>query len=183
MNLPVIGNKWPYRSGSMWVNLQASSGLIIFPTFGSREGLPPLQISADHSFDNHWAIGGYIGYYNSIYKDNFGISEYSSEIKGYSGGLRLTLHFADIFNNAFMEVLNLKKWDLYSTASAGWYSYKWTVDPKYTANQDFANQSYGSLGLVLGIKWIPTPKFGIFVEGGKGPVGWVSAGISAKIVK
>jgi hypothetical protein len=183
MNLPVIGNKWPYRSGSLWVSLQMSRAFITYPSFGSQSGLPPLQLSIDHSFDNHWALGVYGGFFNSTYTDNFGNEQYSAKIKAFNGGLRLTLHFSDIFNNAFAEVLNVKKWDLYSTMSAGWYSYKWQVAPIYTETRDYTNASFGSLGLVLGLKWIPTPKYSLFVEGGKGPVGWVSFGLAGKLIK
>ena len=183
MNLPVIGNKWPNRQGSLWVGLQASSAFIIYPKFGQRTGFLPLQVSVDHSIDDHWALGAYAGYFNSTYTDKYGEQTYQSKITGFNGGLRLTLHFADIFNNMFAEVLNLKKWDLYSTASAGWYAYNWQVDPIYTNTRDFSNASFGSFGLVVGVKWIPIPQLGIFVEGGKGPVGWVSFGISGKLVK
>jgi len=183
MNLPVIGNKWPYRPGSLWISLQSHHAFIIYPTFGTRTSLPPLQLSVDHSFDSHFALGAYFGYFKSTYTDSYGISKYQSDLTGYNGGIRLTFHFTDIFNNAFMEVLNVKKWDLYSTASAGWYSYNWKVEEKYTDTQDFNNGSFGSFGLVLGIKWLPTPKTGIFIEGGKGNVGWFSAGLSVKLVK
>ena len=183
MNLPVIGSKWPFRPGSLWLSLQSHHAFIIYPTFGTRSGLPPLQLSADHSFDNHFAFGLYFGYFNSTYTDMYGESKYESILTGYNGGIRLTFHFADIFNNAFMEVLNVKKWDLYSTAFAGWHSYKWNVEEKYTGTQDYTNGSFGSFGLVLGLKWLPTTKTALFIEGGKGTVGYFSAGIAVKLVK
>jgi hypothetical protein len=183
MNLPVVGYKWPYRPGSLWVNLQSHHSFINYPTFGTRTGLPPLQLSVDHSFDTHFAFGAYVGYYNATYTDNFGDSKYQSTFSGNNIGLRLTFHFSDIFNNMFHEVVNVKKWDFYSTAFAGWHTIKWNVDSKYINTQDFSDGSFGSLGLVLGVKWMPTSRTGIFLEAGKSPVGWFSAGISGKLVK
>jgi hypothetical protein len=183
MNLPMIGNKWPYRTGSLWIHLQASEWFLIYPDFGKRTGLPPLQVAADYSFDNHWAIGTYFGMFHGTYFDNYGNGNYKSQVNGYNGGLRLTLHFSDIFNNLFTEVINIKKWDLYATSHLGWYSYRWAVDPIYEDQQDFSSASFASVGLVLGARYHITPKTGIFIEAGKGPVGIISGGISAKLMK
>ena len=183
MNLPMLGNKWPHKRGSLWVSVSAAKKYIIFPEFGSQKGLLPMQISGDYSFDNHWAFGAYYGFFNATYTDSYGSEAYESRIKSNFGGIRLTFHFADVFNNTFGEVINVKKWDFYSTASLGWYSFRWDVDAKYTDQQDFSDGSFGSASLVLGAKWIPHPKIGIFVEAGKGPVGVISFGISGKIMK
>ena len=183
MNLPMLGNKWPHKSGSLWINMSAAKKYIIFPEFGSQKGLPPMQISGDYSFDNHWAFGVYYGFFNATYTDSYGSEAYQSHIKSNFGGVRLTFHFADVFNNTFGEVINVKKWDFYSTASLGWYSYRWQVAPKYVEKQDFSDGSFGSASLVLGAKWIPHPKIGIFLEAGKGTAGMISFGVSGKIMK
>jgi hypothetical protein len=183
MNLPMLGNKWPHKRGSLWINLSAAKKYIIFPEFGSQKGLLPMQISGDYSFDNHWALGAYYGFFNATYTDSYGSEAYESHIKSNFGGIRLTFHFADVFNNTFGEVINVKKWDFYSTASLGWYSFRWNVASKYTQKQDFSDGSFGSASLILGAKWIPHPKIGIFVEAGKGTVGIISFGVSGKIMK
>lgn len=183
MNLPRMGKQWPCQPGSLWINAQGSTKFIVFPEFGSRKGLPPLHLSADYSFDQHWSLGVYYGFYNGRYSDVYGNELYESQIRAYLGGLRLSLHFADIFNNAFGEVVNVRKWDFYATSHVGWYSFRWDVNPKYREQQDYSEGSFGSLGLVLGARWIPIPKLALFVEGGKGPVGWLSLGISGKLMK
>lgn len=183
INLPMLGNKWPFKKGALWINLSASKKYIIFPEFGSQKGLLPMQISADYSFDNHWAFGIYYGFFNSTYTDTYGSEAYDSRITSNFGGIRLTFHFADVFNNTFGEVVNVKKWDFYSTAALGWYSFRWDVAPKYAEQQDFSDGSFGSASLVLGAKWIPHPKIGVFLEAGKGTVGVISFGLSGKIMK
>ena len=183
MNLPKMGKKWPCQPGSLWINVQASHKFIIFPEFGSRKGTPPLHISGDYSFDQHWSAGIYYGFYNGIYTDVYGNELYESQIKAYLGGVRLSLHFADMFNNVFGEVVNVRKWDFYATTHVGWYSFRWNVGEKFRGQQDYSEGAFGSLGLVLGARWIPIPKLAIFAEGGKGPVGWFSLGISGKLIK
>jgi hypothetical protein len=125
----------------------------------------------------------YYGFFHSTYTDSYGSEAYQSQIKSNFGGIRLTFHFADVFNNTFGEVVNVKKWDFYSTANLGWYSFRWDVSSKYIEQQDFSDGSFGSAGLVLGVKWIPHPKIGMFIEAGKGPVGIISFGVSGKIMK
>lgn len=183
MNLPRMGKPWPCQPGSLWINAQASHKFIIFPEFGSRKGAPPIHLSADYSFDQHWSAGIYYGFYNGRYTDLYGNEPYESQIRAYLGGLRLSLHFADIFNNAFGEVVNVRKWDFYATTHVGWYTFRWDVNQIHREQQDFSEGSFGSLGLVLGARWIPVPKLAVFIEGGKGPVGWLSFGISGKLMK
>jgi hypothetical protein len=183
LKLPMLGNKWPNRKGSVWLSFNTSRKYLIYPDFGRQKGIPPLQFSIDYSFDHHWSLGAYYGFFNSTYVDTYGNEPYESRIRSFSGGVRLSFHFADIFNNAFGEVVNVRKWDFYSTAFLGWYSFHWDVEEKYLAQQDFSEGSFGSMGIIVGAKWIPHPKIGIFIEAGKGPVGLVNFGISGKIMK
>jgi hypothetical protein len=57
------------------------------------------------------------------------------------------------------------------------------VDQKYRGSRDFSIGSFSSIGIMAGIKWLPRPRFGVFVEGGKGPVSIFGFGLSAKILK
>jgi hypothetical protein len=180
--LPLMGSRWGFRTGSVWAGVQAARSYIVYPRFGSHKGVP-LQFQADYSFDNHWAAGVYGGLFQATYSDIYGSETYQSRLLSYSGGLRLTLHFSDVFNNVFGEVVNVRKWDFYSTAFAGWYSYRWKVDRLYEGQQDFSDGSFGSMGLVLGARWMPHPRLGIFAEAGKGPVGYLALGLSARVVK
>ena len=183
MSYPTMGNKWPNRKGSVWIHSQASFKHIIYPDFGQQNGLPPIHLTADYSFDHHWSLGAYYGRFRSTYVDVYGNEFYESDIKSYFGGLRLTLHFTDIFNNAFGEVVNVRKWDFYGSAFIGWHSISWDVAPKYFGQQDFSEGSFGSLGLVLGCRWLPFKRLGVFAEAGKGPTGYFSFGLSGKIIK
>lgn len=183
MNLPMLGTKWPNKQGTVWLSVNTTKKYLIYPEFGTQKGVPPIQLSCDYSFDNHWALGLYFGHFNSTYHDTYGSELYKSQIKSLTGGIRLTFHFADIFNNAFGEVVNIRRWDFYATSFIGWYNYRWDVNNKYLNQQDFSGGAFGSMGVMLGAKWIPHPKFGIFLEVGKGPVGLFNFGISGKIIK
>lgn len=182
LRLPKNGVKWPVRKGSLWLNLSTNRWLYAYPKFGSITGLPIL-VSADHSFDDHWTIGAYGGYYSPTYNEPFGSDRYDSHLKSYVGGLRLSFHFADVFNKAFHEVLNLQRWDLYTSLSAGVVHYTWKVDNKYINHRDFTPVTFPSVGLVAGVRFLIFPRLAVFGEIGKGVFGYVGFGLSAKIVK
>jgi hypothetical protein len=181
LNLPIIGNKWPYRRGSIWTGLQGSHAFINYPKWGTRSGLIPLQANIDYSFDHHWAIGAYIGYFGSTYSGTYGDEKFESRFQSFSGGLRITLHWSDVFNNLFFEVVNIRKWDIYTTTFIGYYSQNWNVAYRYLQTQDFSEGSYTTMGIIMGLRWHPWPKVGLFVEGGKGPVGYLGFGLNVKV--
>ena len=183
LNMPRMGNKWPNRKGSGWLSLQTSAKYTAYPVFGRIQGMVPLQVSFDYSFDNHFTIGGYVGRFEANYLDTYGTEPYKCAILSNSGGLRMSLHFSDLFNNMFGERVNVRKWDLYATGHIGWHTITWNVDQKYRGSRDFSIGTFSSIGIMAGIKWLPTPRFGVFVEGGKGPVSIFGFGLSAKILK
>lgn len=182
LRLPRNGVKWPVRKGSLWLSLSTNRWLYAYPKFGSISGLP-IQAAVDHSFDDHWTIGVYAGYYNPTYNEPFGSDRYDSHLKSYVAGLKLSFHFADVFNEAFHEVLNLQRWDFYTSLSAGVVHYKWEVDHKYLAYRDFTPVTFPSVGLVLGTRFLILPRFAVFAEVGKGVFGYVGFGLATKIVK
>jgi|LakMenEpi03Aug12_release.lakeMendotaPanAssembly.Ray.scaffolds.fasta_scaffold409356_2 hypothetical protein len=183
IDMPNVGIKWPYRQGALWLGLQSGIGFIDYPEFGTRKGLMPLQLNADYSFDDHWAVGGYFGYFNSSYNFIFGNQNLEGKFTGMTGGLRLTLHWSDVFNDMFREVLNIISWDLYTTAFGGIYNRKWDVDDRARSGPEFLEGSKAQYGVVMGLRWHPAPKFGVFAEGGLGSIGYFGFGLNAKLMK
>lgn len=183
IDLPNVGIKWPYRKRSMWLGLQSGIGFINYPDFGSRKGLLPLQLNADYSFDDHWAIGAYFGYFGNTYSYGYAVQTLNAKFTSMAGGVRLTLHWSDVFNDMFREVLNILSWDLYTTAFAGMYTRKWDLDTDFKDRYDFSEGNKAQYGIVMGLRWHPAPKFGVFAEGGIGPVGYFGFGLNAKIMK
>lgn len=180
--LPKNGNRWPMAKGSVWTGISMGSKLSVYPQFGSISGYP-LYAFGDYSYSDHMSIGGYFGYYRGNYQVEYGVNMYESQLQSFVGGARLTFHFADVFNRLFLEVVNVKKVDLYSTLHAGFVQYNWNVDPLYQFHKDYSPVNKPSAGLVVGLRYLPHSKVGIHVEVGKGVYGNVSFGVAYKIVK
>lgn len=182
LRMPRIGVKWPVNKGSLWLSLGTQHWMYIYPKFGKVTGFPIL-LSGDYSMDAHLTFGLYAGYYRPQYNEPYGSDRYSSYLKSYVGGVKLSFHFTDLFNNAFHEVLNLRKWDLYASLSAGIVHYTWAVDPKYQEYRDFTPVTFPMLGLVVGARYLVLPKLAVFAEAGRGVFGYVGFGVATKVMK
>ena len=180
--LPKNGNRWPFARGAMWVSVATGMKLNVYPDFGTVSNLP-LMLATDYSYNDHFALGIYGGYYAPTYSDVYGNSSYQSKMQSFVGGARLTFHFCDLFNRSFLEVLNTRKWDLYATAHAGIVYYKWEVASGYRHIRDFSPTSFFTGGLVAGIRYMPLPRVAFYAEAGKGIFGYYGFGASFKIMK
>jgi hypothetical protein len=183
MNLPRMGNKWPYLKGSGWLSLQMPVRYTAYPAYGQITGMRPIQLSFDYSFDDHFSAGAYLGYFHSQIQDVYGTEFFRTTFSSQSGGFRLTLHFADLINSFVGTRINVRKWDLYTTAHMGWYTRNWVVGEKYRGTRDYANGSFSNIGIVAGVKYHPVQRIGIFAEGGIGPVSVLGFGITGRIIK
>lgn len=180
--LPRVSYKWPFPKGSGWMNLQTPLAFTAYPNFGRVDGLPPVQVSFEYSFDPHFSIGGYLGRYRANILDWYQNEPYKTSFWSNSGGIRMSVHFADLLNAFAGTRINLKKIDLYATGSLGWYTRNFTtVSERYRSNRDYSFGSYSAPGLMLGIRYFPVEKLGIFAEGGWGPVSLFGIGISGRL--
>lgn len=182
VGMPRNGVKWPVRKGSLWVSAGTSKWLHAFPRFGKIEGIP-WRLAADYSLDDHLTVGFYGGYYQASYDEPYGSERYYSYLKSYVGGVSMAFHFSDLFNNLFHEVINTRRWDLYTQLTVGLVHYEWTVDAKYLEHRDFTPLTYPSVGFVAGARYFATKRIGLYVEGGKGIYGYLGFGVAAKVIK
>ena len=174
------GVHWPVREGSLWLSGGTNRFLFLYPKVNSSDGFP-VQISADYSFDDHFTIGAYGGYYGNKYIFLYGMEPYNNYLKSYVGGLRLGFHFTDFFNDMIYGRINMSKWDIYSTIHIGIVRYQWEETAWNKDQQDFTAHTFASIGLVAGIRYIITPSFSLYAEGGKGVFGYMGFGAAVKI--
>lgn len=174
------GMRWPVRKGSWWTSVSTNRWLYPFPKSTAGDGFP-LQFSVDYSFEDHWTIGAYGAYYRSILTASYGTSQIQYPITGYSAGSRLGFHFTDLFNDSFGEVVNMSKWDFYSTAHIGFISYRFDGSAEVRTQDQYRNATLPSLGIVLGSRYLITPHFAVFAEAGKGTLGYFGAGAAFKL--
>ncbi len=169
-----------YAKGDITANLGISLGVLGYGTYGAfgsnYSGFLPLSVAVEYSATDAFAIGGYAGYYSRSYK----YSTYRNRWSTYSFGARGTYHATPILNDLLDTSIDEEKWDIYGTVLLGYdvYSYSWG-DRQIVDNYNYNNGAF-RLGTVLGTRYFFNPKFGAFVELGRGAHGVLTLGVSGK---
>ena len=157
----------------------------------------PKEFSAEWQ---RWAAVG-IGVYGGQYAQtsSFPISEpfvtrqglillplpwASTERRFTTGGLRATVHLTSALQTALPFRVNPQVFDVYVAAMAGLTHATWsefrTADgaksPYQPRNFEPGEDMRYHLGLVAGVRVMPVQHFGLYVEGGLGPLSQVQAG-------
>jgi len=176
--LPNTGAMWPFPKGAVWINLNTSLGVWGYPSLGTRSAFLPFTVAAEYSIDPHWAFGPYFGYHSVSYSDSYLGESYSGKLRNILFGARLTFHGADVIKKYFGADINIKKWDIYGTLSAGMNSRNWNVENRFEQLHDYESNIYPSLGFVIGAKYFAYSTFAVHGEFGKGPFGFVNFGVS-----
>lgn len=176
LDLPSTGSRWPFPTGAIWVHASTSFGVIGYPSYGNRRVFLPLMLSADYSFDPHWSLGGYLGYFSIAYDDSYLGERYSSRLSNWVLGGRLTFHGTDVINELTGADIDVTDWDIYGILSLGLVNRTWRVDSDYRESRNFDSITYPSLGLVVGAKYFVSNTFAIHAELGKGALGALTFG-------
>lgn len=178
LKLPSTGTKWPFPKGAIWVNAGTSIGYFGFPSYGNRRGFLPIEANVEYSFDPHWAVGPYLGFYSVRYADAWAGESYSSRLSRLVMGGRLTFHGTDVLNQELGADIDVKQWDIYASLSAGIVAQTWRVDSRFRGVRNFDSYAYPTIGLILGAKYFISPTFAIHAETGKGTFGFLNFGVS-----
>jgi hypothetical protein len=177
-SIPTVGSKWPFPKGSVWIHASTSLGSMSYPKFGTRSAFLPLIGAAEYSLDPYWAAGPYVGYYSVSYSDSYLGESYSAKLRSFVFGARLTFHGTALLRKYCGTDLDVKKWDIYSTASFGMVSNNWNVNERFENTQNYESMIYPSLGIMVGAKYFAYSTLAIHGELGKGPFGLINFGIS-----
>ena len=177
-SMPIIGSKWPFPKGSVWLHASTSIGSMSYPKFGTRSAFLPLLLAGEYSMDPYWAAGSYFGYYSVSYSDTYLGESYSSKLRSFVFGARLTFHATALLRKYCNADINLKKWDIYSTLSAGMVSNHWNGNKRIEDTQNLEITTYPSLGCMIGAKYFAYSTIAVHGEFGKGPFGLINFGIS-----
>jgi hypothetical protein len=140
-------------------------------------GFLPVTANLEYNVSDVFAIGAYGGYYgrsyrysNYNYKDRFSITTF---------GARGTFHGTGLINKALDVNIPEQKWDLYGTLLLGYETYRVTWGDDRFRQEGYSAGGFVP-GLVFGTRYFFTPKFGAFLELGRGTYGAASIGISGK---
>jgi hypothetical protein len=167
-----------YAKGDITASAGISLGLIGYGGYGfagTASGFLPVTANVEYSITDAFAIGAYAGYYGRTYK----YSSYKNRWAITSFGARGTYHATPLINDLLDANVPAEKWDLYGTVLLGYEVYSYTWGDR-TVNIDGYNSGRFILGPVIGARYFFSPKFGAFLELGRGAYGAASIGISGK---
>ena len=164
-----------YEKGNISVNAGFSFGLIGYGygVYGDSRGFLPLSLNLEYNLNDKFAIGPYVGMYSRSYGDG------DYKFRALSFGGRGTFHASDFLNENLNMSINTEKVDIYGSLILGVESYSWKYDDNIVEGY-YANGSRFIFGPVVGIRYLFSPAFGAFFEGGRGAFGYGTIGITAR---
>jgi hypothetical protein len=161
---------------------QAGIGLGFYGTLYGSTSIPPICASADYGVTDLISVGGGLGIAGSKYE--VGYLDYNWSF---------TYTYIPIMGRVAFHPFNLPAlknkipkrdiWDTYGGLALGWtiINYSETDPPNSTGIIPFPKgTSYFTVGLLLGIRYYFSPRFGVYAEEGSG-FGWFNIGCVFKL--
>jgi len=167
-----------FEKGDISVNMGMSFGLIGYNYgYGSRSFPIPISANVEYGINEYIGLGGYVGYLGVRY----GNTGNDTKFRSYSFGVQGIFHGSTLLNEVLGLGIEDTKVDYYAKLLLGFETYKW----KYEGNPyyNFYNESNGTravFGPALGARYLFSPNFGAYIEGGRGAFGWITLGASLK---
>jgi hypothetical protein len=163
----------PIKAGSIILNAGIGIGT---PLYGKMT-IPPLVLNVDYALPLGgipFTLGGFFGFNQSKYDDDWGAYGLTHTYTGTAFGARLAYH-------PNFEVKNL---DAYTTFGLGYYLYGAETDYKgdWSGTAKVKPTKYDTFyfGFNLGARYFFTPAVGAWAELGYSALSYISAGISFK---
>ncbi len=171
-----------FEKGDVSLNMGISFGLIGYGYgYGNRSFPVPLSANLEFGINEYIGVGGYVGYLGVNYENTFSSYNYKYSLKTFSFGVQGVFHGSTFLNEALSMDIDDKKVDYYAKLLLGIETTSWkfqgssiydTYSPK--------NSSRAVFGPALGVRYLFSPNFGVYVEGGRGAFGWFTLGASLK---
>lgn len=164
-----------YEKGDLTASAGISFGLIGYGYgyYGGASGFLPVSLNVEYSVNDAFAIGPYVG----MYSRSYGAGDY--RFRALSFGARGTFHAGNFLNDNLNMSINTEKVDIYAALLLGVETYSWKYADNI-ADGYYANGSRVIFGPVLGIRYLFSPNFGAFFEGGRGAFGYGTLGVSGR---
>ncbi len=147
--------------------------------YNSYSASPALSLSVDYNLTDNISLGGYLGYQSISYKHG----TYKDRRSNTGFGARGIFHATEVLNDAFSSNIDSEKWDFYGGVSLGYEIYTYRYDDNYAGvRYDYSGSTGGFVaGIVLGTRYMFTPKIGAFAELGRGAFGALTIGATFKL--
>jgi opacity protein-like surface antigen len=140
---------------------------------GRSTSFPALTANYELGIHEYFGVGPYAGYASWNYRS----SGFDGGSSIFSVGARGSFHYSSLLNEALDFGIDDTKLDLYVTLIMGMTFFNNTgflADNRY-------NSSRFDFGPVLGARYYFGKNFGVYVEGGRGALSYLTLGISLKM--
>ncbi len=160
-----------YNQGDMIVQLGLSFGTYGygFDAIGNRGFALPTTASFELGLHEYVSAGAYLGYANWNY------NPIDNRFRVFVAGVKGSFHYLPLINEALDFGLEESNWDFYLTLMFGLQSYSWKNDFVYAGDLSATGLTFGG---VLGFHYLFNQNWGIYFEGGRGALGYLTAGAS-----
>ena len=140
--------------------------------YGSRSFTLPIAASLEFGFHEYLSAGPYIGFASWRYDY---INNVDYRFSSFAVGARGSFHYLPLINEALELGLDESAWDFYVTLMLGIEAYSWNFDndiPGY----DQANDTDFAFNAVVGFRYKFNRNWGVYFEGGRGAIGYITVG-------
>ncbi|MFW5757873.1 MAG: hypothetical protein ACOCUQ_03745 [Bacteroidota bacterium] len=162
-------------TGKILLNGGLSLGYYNYGFMGSRTiSVPPINAFLEYGMHEFISTGFFAGYGRWTY-DYLSGSSYSWSF--INAGARGSIHITRFFNDVFDQDIDEEKIDWYVSLLAGLEIRGYNSD-LYPDLYD--NRTRGFLGPVSGVRYYLGNNFAIYLEGGRGALGYLTFGLSSK---
>jgi hypothetical protein len=174
---PPVYNAW--NKGNITLNAGFNVGYIgySYSGYGTHTGFIPFVFSAEYSINDQISVGGFVGVYGRRYDYDYGNTKYHSSQNTFTAGFRGEFHATHLLNDKLRANIpdNI---DIYGAVVLGFRSDSWSSNqPSY--------QEPSSPGVVVGpsvgARYLFTKQFGVYVETGIQPFGFLGFGATLKL--
>jgi hypothetical protein len=160
-----------YNQGDRIAQLGISFGTYAYG-FGDIEDRGftlPTTASFELGLHEYVSAGAYLGFASWNY------STIDNRFNVFVAGVKGSFHYLPLINEALDFGLEESDWDFYFTLMFGLQSYSWKND---FINAGDLNTTELALSGVLGFRYLFNQNWGIYFEGGRGAIGYLTVGAS-----
>jgi hypothetical protein len=147
--------------------------------------LPKTSLALEFGIHKWISLGGFvaINYWSSNGQDkNF---TYLQTQPDFLIGAKGSFHFSAIGNEKWNWNLNTERVDIYASAFVGVGTYMWNqqITDRNTGvvTTSSGSNTYPVVGASAGIRYLFTPRFGVYAEAGFSPLGNINGGFTFKL--
>lgn len=140
---------------------------------------PPIVASLEVGVNEYLSFGGYAGFHSYGWDYRTSLGDYDYAYKNFGYGVRGSFHYLYLINDLLDLELDEKHFDFYATVMIGLNTRSETRKEPGLTTTDLRTD--GFFGTLLGFRYMFNNTFGVYLEGGRGSLGYGNIGLTIKL--